>query len=61
MIDFHIVKLQGEEVRIFKTLSPFRVEGETHYEYRARRKFLKDEVYRIKKGVGYEKRLKDRE
>lgn len=47
--DYHILKLpRGEQFRLFKSMSPKRLEEETFFEYKMRRKYINDALKKYK-------------
>ena len=43
-LEFHTVKIQGQTLRLFKTIVDKRVEDETTDEFKMRRSFVKQQI-----------------
>ena len=53
-MEFHTVKVDGKEIRLYKTISNTRVEDETYEEYKIRTHFANKQIKDRKKyGVDF--------
>jgi hypothetical protein len=53
-MEFHTIKLEGRELKLYKTISTARCPEETQEEYKMRKAFVKQQLKdRRQKGVDY--------
>ena len=53
-MEFHTIKLEGRELKLYKTISTARQPEETQEEYKMRKAFVKQQLKdRRQKGVDY--------
>jgi hypothetical protein len=53
-MEFHTIKLEGRELKLYKTISTARYSEETQEEYKMRKAFVKQQLKdRKQKGVDY--------
>jgi hypothetical protein len=48
-MEYHVIKIEGRELRLFKTIVDHRVEDETREEFLIRRSFVKRQIKDRKK------------